>query len=174
MEDLDEEKIPFDRNIKVGMMVEVPSAALMADTFAREVDFFSIGTNDLVQYTLAVDRTNERVASLYNPTHPAVIKLIRHVIRAANRNKIPVSCCGESAGELEFAMLLIGLGLRTLSVTASAIPPLKRLVRSVTVPQCERLAAKAATLDSDVAVSAYLRDRVRKILPEALDGRTAE
>jgi phosphotransferase system enzyme I (PtsI) len=174
MEDLEEEGVPFDRNIAVGMMVEVPAAALMADTHARDADFFSIGTNDLVQYTLAVDRTNERVAGLYNPGHPAVIQLIRHVIRAAGRKGIPVSCCGESAGDLGYAILLIGLGLRTLSVTAASIPALKRLIRSVTVAQCEQIAEKASELDSDVAVSAYLRDQARKIIPEAFDGRSAE
>ncbi len=174
MEELEEEGVPFDRSIKVGMMVEVPSAALMADAFAREVDFFSIGTNDLVQYTLAVDRTNERVANLYSPTHPAVIRLIRDVCRSARRHQTPVSCCGESAGDLEYAMLLIGLGLRTLSVTSSAIPQLKRLIRSVTVPQCERIARQVMSLDSEVQVAALLRDRARKIVPEAFDGRSVE
>jgi phosphotransferase system enzyme I (PtsI) len=174
MEDLAEDRIGFDRKIQVGMMVEVPSAALMADAFAREVDFFSIGTNDLVQYTLAVDRTNERVAGLYNHAHPAVVRLIRDVARAARRHKTPVSCCGEAAAEPEFAMLLIGLGLRTLSVTSSSIPPLKRFIRSVTVQQCERVARHAMSLDSDVQVASYLRDRARQIVPEAFDGRSAE
>jgi phosphotransferase system enzyme I (PtsI) len=174
MEDLDEEGIRFDRSIEVGMMVEVPSAALMADTFAREAAFFSIGTNDLVQYTLAVDRINERVANLYNPAHPAVIRLIKDTIRAARRHRVPVSVCGESAGELDYAMLLLGLGVRILSVTASSIPHVKRLVRSVTITQCEQLARKACSLDSDLAVTAFLRDQVRKILPEAFDGRAAE
>ncbi|HLO42108.1 MAG TPA: phosphoenolpyruvate--protein phosphotransferase [Phycisphaerales bacterium] len=174
MEDLAEEAIPFDRNIKVGMMVEVPSAALMADAFAQEVDFFSIGTNDLVQYTLAVDRTNERVASLYNPAHPAVIRLIRDTVRAARRRNIPVSCCGESASDLEFSILLLGLGLRTLSMTSSAIPDLKRLIRSVSIAQCERIARKVISLDSDVQVSAYLRDCARKIVPEAFDDRVGD
>jgi phosphotransferase system enzyme I (PtsI) len=174
MEDLEEDNIPFDRNVKIGMMVEVPSAALMADTFAREVDFFSIGTNDLVQYTLAVDRTNERVATMYNPFHPAVLHLIRDVIRAARRREIPVSCCGEAAGDIEYALLLIGLGLRTLSVTSTSIPGLKRLIRSVNVPQCERIARHAMSFDSESQVSAYLRDRARKIVPEAFDGRAAD
>jgi len=174
MEDLEEEGISFDRGIKLGMMVEVPSAAIQADTFAREVDFFSIGTNDLVQYTLAVDRINERVAHLYQPTHPAVIRLIRDVARAARRHDTPVSCCGEAAGDLEYAMLLIGLGLRTLSVTSSVIPQLKRFIRSVNVQQCERVARQALSLDSDVQVSALLRDRARKTVPEAFDGRSAE
>ncbi|MEZ6242668.1 MAG: phosphoenolpyruvate--protein phosphotransferase [Phycisphaerales bacterium] len=174
MEDLEEEGLPFDKNIPVGMMVEVPSAAIQAAVFAREADFFSIGTNDLVQYTLAVDRTNERVASLYNPAHPAVTKLIRDVARAARRSDIPVSCCGEAAGEPEFAALLLGLGLRTLSVTASDIPPLKRLIRSLSIPQCERIAKKAISLDSESEASAYLRDRIQRLVPEAFDGRTAE
>src|SRR5882724_11950334 len=113
------------------MMVEVPAAALMANMFAREVAFFSIGTNDLVQYVLAVDRTNERVANLYNPFHPAVIATLKAVDRAAKRRNIPVSCCGESSAEPDFAMLLIGLGLRTLSATASSLPILKRMVRKV-------------------------------------------
>jgi len=174
MEDLEEEGLKFDRDIEIGMMVEVPSAAIQAESFAREVDFFSIGTNDLVQYTLAVDRINERVAHLYRPTHPAVIKLIRDVSRAARRHETPVSCCGEAAGDLEYAMLLIGLGLRSLSVTSSVIPQLKRFIRSVTVQQCERVARQALTLDSDVQVSALLRDRARQIVPEAFDGRSAE
>lgn len=174
MEDLEEEGVAYDRHVPIGMMVEVPAAALMADIFAREADFFSIGTNDLVQYTLAVDRTNEKVAGLYNPGHPAVIQLVGQVIQAAQRRGIPVSCCGESAGDLGYAMLLIGLGLRTLSVTAGSIPMLKRLIRSITVAQCEHLAQRAASLDSDVAVSALLRDAARKTLPEAFDGRSAE
>lgn len=174
MEDLEEEKVPFDRRIEIGMMVEVPAAALMADLFAREVDFFSIGTNDLVQYTLAVDRTNEQVASLFSPGNPAVIRLVKEVIRVARRREIAVSCCGESAGELDYAVLLIGLGLRTLSVTATSIPQLRRLVRSVTVKECERIAREASSLDSDVAVANYLRDRTRKIIPEAYGGRSVE
>ncbi|QYK48656.1 MAG: phosphoenolpyruvate--protein phosphotransferase [Phycisphaeraceae bacterium] len=174
MEDLEEEGIPFDRNLKLGMMVEVPAAALMADTFAREVDFFSIGTNDLIQYTLAVDRTNERVAGMYNPLNPAVLRLIRDTIRAARRHEIDVSLCGEAGGDPEIALLLIGMGLRTLSVSAPAIAPLKRLIRGVSMTQCERLARKAFSFDSDVQVAAYLRDRARKIVPEAFDGRSVD
>lgn len=174
MEDLEEDGIPFDRNLKLGMMVEVPAAALMADTFAREVDFFSIGTNDLIQYTLAVDRTNERIAGMYNPLNPAVLRLIRDTIRAARRREIDVSLCGEAGGDPEIALLLIGMGLRTLSVSAPAIAPLKRLIRGVSKTQCERLARKAFSFDSDVQVAAYLRDRARKIVPEAFDGRSVD
>jgi len=174
MEDLAEEGVAFDPGVPLGMMVEVPSAAIMADLFAREADFFSIGTNDLVQYTLAVDRTNERVAHLYAPTHPAVLRLIKEVVKAGRAHEIPVSCCGESAADPEYALLLIGLGLRTLSTTSSAIPAVKRMIRSASVTQCERIARKAFTLDSAAEVSSFLRDRARKILPEVYDGRAVE
>ncbi len=173
-EDLAEHGIAHDPLVKVGMMVEVPSAAILAEQFAQQVDFFSIGTNDLVQYTLAVDRTNQSVADLFNPHHPAVTFLIDRTIHAARLSKIPVSCCGESAGEAEHALLLLGLGLRSLSATGSSLPGLKRLVRSVSIEHCERVARKAAGIDSDVAVTAYLRDATRKIIPEASGGRSAE
>jgi phosphotransferase system enzyme I (PtsI) len=168
-EELEDEGIPFDRQMPVGMMIEVPSAALMSRAFAAESAFFSIGTNDLVQYTLAVDRTNERIANLYSHTHPAVIRLIRDVARAGKRHKIPVSCCGEAAADTEFAVLLIGLGLRTLSVSSSAIAPLKRIIRSVSVQQCERVARAAMALDSDVQITGMLRDRVRFLVPRAYE-----
>ena len=122
LEECEDEGIEFANNIPVGMMVEVPSAALMAATFTREVDFFSIGTNDLIQYTVAVDRGNERVASLYTASNPAVIKLMKSVIRAARRGKIETSLCGEIAGDPIYTMLLIGLGLRNLSLVPSQIP----------------------------------------------------
>jgi phosphotransferase system enzyme I (PtsI) len=169
MEELEEEGLPFDRSIRMGMMVEVPSAAIQADTFARECDFFSIGTNDLVQYTLAVDRINERVANLYNPMHPAVIRLIRDVARAARRHRIPVSNCGEASGDLEFAMLLVGLDVTTLSVSASSIPKLKRFIRALSKEQCERVARETLKLDSDVQVAAFLRDRARRMAPACFD-----
>ncbi len=172
MEDLDEQGVAFDRNVPVGMMVEVPSAALQAWTFAREVDFFSIGTNDLIQYTVAVDRGNERIASLYSGAHPAVIQLIKEVVRAGARAKIDVSLCGEMAGEPEFTMLLLGLGLRCLSITPPAIPEIKQIVRSVTLEKSQEVARRAGGFDSDREVMNYLRDEVGKILPEVFDGRS--
>ena len=171
MEDLEDEGVDFDAHIQVGIMVEVPSAALMASAFAREVDFFSIGTNDLVQYTLAVDRTNERVADLYSASHPAVIKLVKNIVRAARRRDVPVSCCGETAGELLNSLLLIGIGLRSLSVTPTRIPYLKKAIRSVDRGHCERLARTAGTFDSEQQVNAYLRDQARRLFPELLDDR---
>jgi len=174
MEDLEEERVAFDRDLPVGMMVETPAAAITASLFAREVDFFSIGTNDLVQYTLAVDRTNERVANLYTAAHPAVLRLIKDVIRAGRRRGISVSICGEAAGQIDFTMLLIGLGLRTVSVSPALIPRVKRIVRRVDIKQCERLARKVGSFDSERQVAAYLRDQTRTVIPEVFDGRSVE
>ncbi len=174
MEDLRDEGLAYGKGIKVGMMVEVPSAAVLAEKFAREADFFSIGTNDLVQYTLAVDRTNESVAGMYNAANPAVVALIEETVKAARGARIAVSCCGESAGDLESTMLLMGLGLRTLSASAAYLPALKRLIRSVTIEQCEEVAEKVASFDSDEAVGRYLRTVTRKIIPEAFEGRMSE
>ncbi len=172
MEDLDEQGIEFRRDIPVGIMVEVPSVVLQARTFARECDFFSIGTNDLIQYTVAVDRGNERIASLYSASHPAIILLIRDTIRATAKTDIEVSLCGEMAGEPEYTMLLLGLGLRTFSITPPAIPEVKKIIRSVTIDQCKRVAKKAITFDSNREVLNYLRDETSRIIPEAFDGRT--
>jgi len=171
MEELGEQGIAFDRDIKVGMMVEVPAAALMARSFAQAVDFFSIGSNDLVQYTLAVDRTNERVASMYTPIHPAVLKLIRDVARTGRRYEIPVSCCGQSAANPAFAALLLGFGVRTISATVSSLPLLKKTIRGLTVSHCERIAQKAISFDSEAEAASYVHNRLRKLIPEVFDGR---
>ncbi len=173
MEECQEQDIPFDRDIPVGIMVEVPSAALMASTLAREVAFFSIGTNDLIQYTLAVDRANERVANLYSAANPSVLHLVRAVIRAGRRAGIDISLCGEIAGEVEYTMLLIGMGLRTLSLVPSQIPHIKRVIRSVDIESCERLARKVGSFDSARQVLNYLREEVSKVLPEMRGGRSA-
>src|SRR6185369_3662558 len=125
--------------LPVGIMVEVHSAAIMADTFAREVDFFSIGTNDLVQYTLAVDRTNERVAGLFCPAHPSVLALIRDVIRAGARTGIGVSVCGEMAGEPLYTLLLLGLGLNVFSMNGPDIPEVKKVIRSTTMDHARQV-----------------------------------
>jgi len=174
MEDLLEEGVAFDEGIAVGMMVEAPAAAVMASAFAREVDFFSIGTNDLVQYTLAVDRTNERVADLYSPAHPAVLRLIKDTVRSARRRGVDCSVCGEMAGDPVFTMLLIGMGLRSLSSTPALIPELKRVVRSVSVEECERLARTVGSFESEGQVKAYLLDQARKRFPELVGGRSAD
>jgi len=174
MEDLEEQGIPYRQNIPIGIMIEVPSAAIQASILAREVDFFSIGTNDLIQYTVAVDRSNERIASLYSAAHPSVIQLIKDVVRAANRAKIDVSLCGEMASEIDYTMLLLGLGLRSLSITPPAIPEIKKITRSVTMNQCRRVAKKVMTFESDREVLNYLRDEVRRVVPEAYQSRPME
>jgi len=172
-EELSEDGLPFNPGVKVGMMVEVPSAALMARVFASESDFFSIGTNDLVQYTLAVDRGNERVANLYTAASPAVLHLVKSVIRGGRHAGIDVSLCGEIAGDPEFTMLLIGMGLRTLSMVPAQIPLIKRVVRLVNLEHCERIARKAGSFDSERQIQTFLRDELRRIDPETFGTWTA-
>ncbi len=171
-EDLEDQGVAFGEDIPVGIMVEVPSVALQAKTFCREVDFMSIGTNDLIQYTVAVDRGNERIASLYSGAHPAVITLIREVTRAGDKAGVEVSLCGEMASAPEYTMLLIGLGLRSLSITPPALPEVKQIIRTVSIDQCRRVARKAVTFDSDREVANYLRDQVSKAIPGVFDGRS--
>lgn len=173
-EELEDEGIPFDRSLQTGVMIEVPSAALMSRVFGSEANFFSIGTNDLVQYTLAVDRGNERVAHLYTAAHPAVVHLIKQVTRAARHTNTACSCCGEMAGEPVFTMLLLGLGLRTLSMVPDQIPAVKRVIRSVTMDQCERLARKVGSFDSERQIETALRDELRKLDPDVFGQLMAE
>jgi phosphotransferase system enzyme I (PtsI) len=165
MEDLEEEGIPFNRGLKIGMMVEVPSAAVGANTFAREVDFFSIGTNDLIQYTLAVDRNNGQVAAMFSGGDPAVLRLIRRVISAGKRSGTQVAMCGEVASEPTFTMLLLGMGMRVFSLSPPSIASIKRVVRSVTIAQCRKLASKIQRLESEREIMTLLRDAVRHALP---------
>jgi phosphoenolpyruvate-protein phosphotransferase (PTS system enzyme I) len=166
MEELDDEGIAYRRDIPLGIMIEVPAAALMANNFAREVNFFSIGTNDLIQYTLAVDRTNERVAGLFCPAHPAVLQLIRDVIRAGARNSISVSVCGEMAGEPLYTLLLLGLGLNIFSMNGPDVPEVKKIIRSTTMEHARNVARKVMSFDSERQVMHYLREETRKIIPE--------
>jgi len=167
MEDLEEDGIPFARDIPVGMMVETPAAAMLSNAFAKEVAFMSIGTNDLTQFTLAVDRANERVAHLFSPHNPAVLRLIREVIRAGKRARVTVNMCGEMAGSPIYCELLIGLGLRQLSMAPKDVAEIKKIVRSTSVKRCESIARKVMRFDADRQVLNYLRDQTRKIIPEA-------
>lgn len=166
MEDLEEEGADFDREIKVGMMVEVPSAVLMMDHFAEEVDFFSIGTNDLIQYALAVDRSNKEVANLYTASDPSILRLINMSIRTAAEHRVPISMCGQMSGNPSYTMLLIGMGLRSLSVTPGAIPEVKQVCRRVTLKDCERVAQRALRLESARNVRTYLMEELTKVFPE--------
>jgi phosphotransferase system enzyme I (PtsI) len=167
MEDLDEESIRYNRDVEVGIMIETPSAALMAHALARDVDFFSIGTNDLTQYTLAVDRGNELVSTLYSAADPAVLRLMRTVIQDAYKAQIDVAVCGEMASEPEYIMLLLGLGIRTISLTPPMLPEIKQIIRSVAIEDCNTIARKVLGMNSERQISRYLRDAARNILPEA-------
>jgi phosphotransferase system enzyme I (PtsI) len=166
MEDLEEYGVPYNPDVPIGIMIETPSAALTAATLARDVDFFSIGTNDLIQYTLAVDRGNERVSSLYSAADPAVLRLIRTVVQDAYKAQIDCSVCGEMASEPEFVMLLLGLGVRSFSLAPPMIPEIKQIIRSVTIESCNAIARKVLTMNAERQIINYLRDSTRKILPE--------
>lgn len=166
MEDLQEEGIAFNRNIQVGMMVEVPSAVIMLDQFVHEVDFFSIGTNDLVQYTLAVDRSNKDVAALYTSADPAVLRLIKISLDVAKAHDKPISLCGQMSGAPLYTMLLLGLGLRSYSVTAAAIPEIKQVIRAVSIAHCEQVAQRALKLESARDVKTYLREELSRVAPD--------
>jgi phosphotransferase system enzyme I (PtsI) len=166
IEDLEEDGIEHREDIPIGIMVETPSAALQCSTFAQEVDFFSIGTNDLIQYTLAVDRGNERVAPLFSAANPAVLRLIKEIIRAGQRYGIPVSLCGEMAADPMFTMLLLGLGLRIFSCAPPAIPGVKKIIRSTTMEQALQVARRVMSFDSDMETLNYLRAEIRRIMPE--------
>ena len=138
--ELEREGLPFQRDLRLGVMIEVPAAAVIADLLAREVDFFSIGTNDLIQYSLAVDRNNEHVASLYQPLHPAMLRMLRHVIDSARVAGIDVGLCGEMGGDIRHALLLIGMGLRRLSMSPRRIPEVKTWLRRMSAAELAELA----------------------------------
>jgi phosphotransferase system enzyme I (PtsI) len=166
IEDLAENKIDFKKGVPIGMMVEVPSAIMMMDHFVDEVDFFSIGTNDLIQYTLAVDRGNKDVANLYTAADPAVIRLIDMALKVANGHSVPINLCGQMSGSPTYTMLLLGLGLRNFSVTPSAIPEIKKVCRSVTLELCQTVAQRALAMESARDVKMYLREELHKVVPE--------
>jgi phosphotransferase system enzyme I (PtsI) len=148
--------------MEVGAMIEIPSAAISADALAREVDFFSIGTNDLIQYTIAVDRVNERIAHLYEPTHPAVLRLLKMIADAAHANKIWVGVCGEMARDVALIPLLIGLGMDELSVGSTSVPRVKMAVRSLAVPECQQLVSEALQLQTSSEILARCMDLATK------------
>ncbi len=155
--------VPFDENCKVGAVIEVPSAAVVADQLAREVCFFSIGTNDLVQYTLAVDRGNERVAYLYDPYHPAVLRLIKSVVDAGHRHDIPVTVCGEMAGDPHSCVLLMGMGVDGFSAGPRMVPEIKQAIRSVTMEEAKAVAEEALSLRTRGAIREYLHGALNRM-----------
>ena len=146
--ELSAEKVAFNKDIRVGSMIEIPSAAMTADLLARDCDFFSIGTNDLIQYLIAIDRVNDRIAHLYEPTHPAVLRTLRHVVVEAHRAKIKVSVCGEMAGDPTFTALLFGLGVDELSMTPPLLPAAKNILRNMKMSDARALAQMAMAMSS--------------------------
>lgn len=164
-QELRQQSIAFDENIEVGAMIEVPSAALTADILAKEADFFSIGTNDLIQYSLAVDRVNEKIAYLYEPAHPAVLRLIKSIIDAGHRSNIWVGMCGEMASEPAFAILLLGLGLDEFSVSPVSAPEVKQVIRAVTYEKAKEVAQRALEMGTGAEVEAYVRTVTRELVP---------
>jgi phosphotransferase system enzyme I (PtsI) len=166
--ELRQEGHSFDDKLEVGIMIEVPTAAIMADRLAREVDFFSVGTNDLIQYAVAIDRTNERVAHLYEPSHPSVIRLLKMVADAAHAHDIWVGVCGEMAGEVLFTPLLLGLGMDELSANATIVPRVKNAVQRLTISECQQLIADVLELDTPAAVLARCADLAQRAYPELI------
>ncbi len=166
MEDLEDEGIPFNHDIEVGIMVETPAAAIQCRDFVREVGFVSIGTNDLVQYLLAVDRGNERVSQFYSSAHPAVLRIIHDVIKTCRKAGVSCSLCGEMAGQPLYTMLLAGLGLREFSMGPHDIPEVKKLLRMCKMKHMERVAKRALSFETERQVVNYLRAQTRKLLPD--------
>ena len=168
MEDLAEHDIDFNPKLKIGIMVETPAAAMMLDAFIEEVDFVSVGTNDLIQYTLAVDRGNKDVADLYSACDPAVIRLLKRSLDVADDAGVTASVCGQMSGSVMYTQLLLGLGLRELSVPAASIPEIKQAVRSVSIADCQAVAKRVLEMNSARDVKAFLRDQKRRLLAETI------
>lgn len=156
--ELSEGGMAFDKDISVGIMIEVPSAAIIADKLAKEVDFFSIGTNDLLQYSLAIDRGNKHVAYLYEPLHPAILRMIKYVVDAAHNEGITVGICGAMAGEPEYALILLGLGLDLLSMDALSIPKVKKFLRSIDFKESERIVENVMSFSTVSEVKKYMEE----------------
>jgi phosphotransferase system enzyme I (PtsI) len=157
--------VPFDPLMQVGAMIEIPSAAATADLLAKKCGFFSIGTNDLIQYLLAIDRVNDRIAHLYEPTHPAILRTLRQIIEEGHRQSLQVSICGEMAGDPVFAPLLLGLGVDCLSMSPAWLPSVKFLIRSMTMADARALAVEALGMNSPKEIyarcDAFYRARVK-------------
>lgn len=164
MQELDAEGVDYDHDLETGIMVEIPSAAITADIIADEVDFFSIGTNDLCQYTLAVDRMNQNVSYLYDPLHPAILRLVKNVItQSHNKPGKFTGMCGEMAGDPVAALILLGLGLDEFSMSASSIPQVKKIIRSVSFEQAKAVADKAMTMQTGAEIRQYVQDTLKEL-----------
>jgi phosphotransferase system enzyme I (PtsI) len=162
-EELAQAGIPYDQKLQVGIMVEIPSAAVIADILAKEVDFFSIGTNDLIQYTIAVDRMNEHISHLYEPLHPAVLRLIKNVIDASHRAGKWTGMCGEMAGDVAAAPILLGMGLDEFSMSAVSIPRVKKVIRSLTYAEAKSVAEKALSMEKPEEIREFISTFISKV-----------
>ncbi len=169
MAELEREGKPFNRSIDVGAMIEIPSAALASDVLAKETDFFSIGTNDLIQYVLAIDRMNEKVAYLYEPTHPAILRLIETVIKNGHAHDSWVGSCGEMSGNPKIAILLVGLGIDEISVSPVVLPKIKKAIRSIRYADAQEIARKAMTFQTGKEIEQFLGEKLKDICRELAD-----
>lgn len=169
-EDLSKDGIPFKKNIEVGIMIETPSAAVIADMLANAVDFFSIGTNDLIQYVLAIDRTNEMVAPLYQPLHPSVLRLIQIVLKSAEKADIEVSVCGSMGGNPLSALILLGLGkIDSISMYAHSLPKIKKMIRNISMKDAKDISSHVLSLSTTKEINNYVSVEVAKLFPEDKD-----
>ncbi|HSY43794.1 MAG TPA: putative PEP-binding protein, partial [Candidatus Acidoferrum sp.] len=171
-EELRAEKIPFDEKMEVGAMIEIPSAALIADALAQHASFFSIGSNDLIQYTLAADRTNDKVSHLYEPTHPAIIRLIKFTVEAAHKKGIWIGVCGEIAGDPVLAPLLIGLGVDKLSAAPSLVAPVKYIIRRLKLSEAQALGEFACQCQSPSEILAHCQRLARETAPSLFESES--
>ncbi|MDB5056068.1 MAG: phosphoenolpyruvate--protein phosphotransferase, partial [Bacilli bacterium] len=156
--------IAVSSNIELGIMIEIPAAAIMADQFAKEVDFFSIGTNDLIQYTMAADRMNESVAYLYQPYHPAILRLIHMFVKAADQEGKWVGMCGEMAGDRVAVPILLGMGLKELSMSAAAIPSTRALLSKISFQDCTSVIAEILNLETEEEVEQMVKDKLMSLI----------
>jgi phosphoenolpyruvate-protein phosphotransferase (PTS system enzyme I) len=164
-QELRNKKMAFNQDIEVGAMIEIPSAALTCDLLAKEVDFFSIGTNDLIQYSLAVDRANEKIAYLYKPTHPAVLRLIKNIIDSGHKENIWIGMCGEMAAESGFVLILLGLGLDEFSMSPAAVPEMKYVISNVNFKDAKEIAEEALKLSTGEEVETFTNKRLNELIP---------
>lgn len=169
--ELRKEGLPFDEHLEIGAMIETPSAVVVAESLAKRLKFFSIGTNDLIQYSLAVDRMNEKIAHLYEPTHPAIVRLIHATVEAAHRHKVWVSVCGEMASDPVLAPLLLGLGVDELSTAPPLVPPVKFLVRRLKLSEAKTLADFALQSESAAEILARCQELAREIAPGLFENK---
>jgi phosphoenolpyruvate-protein phosphotransferase (PTS system enzyme I) len=164
--DLDNEGIMYDEHMPVGVMIEIPSAVTISDLLSKQVDFFSIGTNDLIQYALAIDRVNEHVAYMYQPFHPAILRMIQHTVQEGKKAGITISLCGEMAGDPLCIPILLGLGIDELSMNARSIPLTKNIVRALPLEQAQEDFERVSQFSTSREVRDYLLTRMKKMIPE--------